>query len=181
VYLSDQFFKVRHAEETRNRSFPCHHTWWKHIYLPSWCWLQSQVTIAETILVSSSFLAQRCPPVWWKFWPCTLRWTSNITALYGLESGWKKHIRSKFPSQWCMTVCQKARRNLNGLGLFKVDSYLISLLKWLVIFLDLVSGAKIFLGNSDKQAENRIMPLMKGFPSKHRVKEAKEAIKNSGF
>jgi len=43
-----------------------------------------------------------------------------------------------------------------------------------------VSGAKIFLGNSDKQAENRIMPLMKGFPSKHRVKEEKEAIKNSG-
>ena len=51
-----------------------------------------------------------------------------------------------------------------------------------IIFLDLVSGAKIFgnLGNSDKQAGNGIMPLMKGFPSKHRVKEEKGAIKNSG-
>ena len=37
------------------------------------------------------------------------------------------------------------------------------------------------MGNSDKQVENRIMPLMKGFPSKHRVKEEKEAIKNSGM
>ena len=36
------------------------------------------------------------------------------------------------------------------------------------------------MGNSDKQAENRIMPLKKGFPSKHKVKEEKEAIKNSG-
>ena len=37
------------------------------------------------------------------------------------------------------------------------------------------------MGNSDKQVENRIMPLMKGFPSKHRVKEENEAIKNSGM
>ena len=37
------------------------------------------------------------------------------------------------------------------------------------------------MGNSDKQAENQIMPLMKGFPSKHQVKEEKEAIKNSGM
>ena len=37
------------------------------------------------------------------------------------------------------------------------------------------------MGNSDKQAENRIMPLKKGFPSKHKVKEEKEAIKNSGM
>ena len=37
------------------------------------------------------------------------------------------------------------------------------------------------MGNSDKQAENQIMPLMKGFPSKHRVKEEKGAIKNSGM
>jgi hypothetical protein len=37
------------------------------------------------------------------------------------------------------------------------------------------------LGNSDKQAENQIMPLMKGFPSKHQVKEEKEAVKNSGM
>ena len=36
------------------------------------------------------------------------------------------------------------------------------------------------MGNSDKQAGNGIMPLMKGFPSKHRVKEEKGAIKNSG-
>ena len=37
------------------------------------------------------------------------------------------------------------------------------------------------MGNSEKQAENQIMPLMKGFPSKHRVKEEKETIKNSGM
>ena len=37
------------------------------------------------------------------------------------------------------------------------------------------------MGNSDKQAGNGIMPLMKGFPSKHRVKEEKGAIKNSGM
>ena len=37
------------------------------------------------------------------------------------------------------------------------------------------------MGNSERQAENQIMPLMKGFPSKHRVKEEKEAIKNSGM
>ena len=37
------------------------------------------------------------------------------------------------------------------------------------------------MGSSDKQVENRIMPLMKGFPSKHRVKEEKEDIKNSGM
>ena len=37
------------------------------------------------------------------------------------------------------------------------------------------------MGNSDKQAENQIMPFMKGFPSKHQVKEEKEAVKNSGM